>query len=140
MPDVDNLIYTKQQNLNTNASNETAYFLRLDLKNAHSQINLDTETSRHCNLNIVGGECTGTYRFITGFYGLIDMPAAFLKVMNYKLFGLNNKHCFLDDIIIAIRCSNEDHLNLVYECLKKLDEDNLRTKSHSKRNRTEKYR
>ena len=113
MPNVDNLIDTKQQNLNTNASNETAYFSGLDLKNAHSQINLDAETSRHCNLNIVGGECTGTYRFITGFYGLIDMPAAFLKVMNYRFFGLNIKHCFLDNINIAIRGSNEDHLKLV---------------------------
>ena len=69
-PNIYNLIGTIQQNLMTNASQETAYFSTLDLKYAYSQLNLDPETDRHCNFNIVIGEGTGTYRFITGFYGL----------------------------------------------------------------------
>ena len=117
---------TIQQNLNTNASQETAYFSTLDLKYAYSQLNLDPETAKHCNFNIVSGEGTGTYRFIIGFYGLTDMPAAFQKVMDYTLVGLKNTHCFLDDMIIVSRGSKEDHLKLVYKCLKKLDDDNLR--------------
>ena len=32
----------------------------------------------------------------------------------------------MDDIIIVSRGSKEEHLKLVYECLKKLDEGNLR--------------
>ena len=83
MPNIDNLIDTIQQNLNTNASQELAYFSTLDLKYAYSQLNLDPETPRHCNLNFVSGEGTGTYLFITGFYGLTDMPAAFQNVMDY---------------------------------------------------------
>ena len=79
MPNIDNLIDTIQQNLNTTASQETAYFSTLDLKYAYSQLNLDTETAQHCNFNIISGEGIGTYPFITGFYGLIDMPAAFQK-------------------------------------------------------------
>ena len=67
MPNIDSLIDTVQQNLNTNASHETAYFSTLDLKYAYSQLNLDPETARHCNFNIISGEGTGTYRFITGF-------------------------------------------------------------------------
>ena len=67
MPNIDNLIETKQQHLNTSAPNETAYVSTLDLKYAYSQLNLDPETTRHCNLNIVSGEDTGTYRFITRF-------------------------------------------------------------------------
>ena len=126
MPNVDNLIDTVQQNINTNASQETAYFSTLDLKYAYSQLNLDPETARHCNFNIISGEGTGTYCFITGFYGLTDMPAAFQKVMDYTLVGLMNTHCFLDDIIIVSGGSKEDHLKLVYKCLKKLDDDNLR--------------
>ena len=126
MPNIDNQINTIQQNLNTNASQETAYFSTLDLKYAYSQFNLDPETARHCNFKIISGEGTGTYRFITGFYGLTDMPAAFHKVMDCTLVGLQNTHCFLDDIIIVSRCSKEEHLKLVYKCLKKLDEDNLR--------------
>ena len=46
--------------------------------------------------------------------------------MVYTLVGLNNTHCFLDDIIIVSRGSKDDHLNLVYN-FEKLDDDNLRT-------------
>ena len=118
MPNIDNLIDTIQQNLNTNASQETAYFSTLDLKYAYSQFNLDPETAWHCN--IISGEGTGTYRFITGFYGLTDMPATFQKVMDYTLVGLQNTHCFLDDTIIVSRGSEEEHLKLVYKNLKKI--------------------
>ena len=82
MPNINNSIDTIQQNLNTNASHEKAYFSTLDLKYAYSQLNLHLETARHCNFNIISGEGTGTYRFITGFYGLTDMPTAFQKVMD----------------------------------------------------------
>ena len=126
MPNIDNLIDTIQQNLYTNASQETAYFSTLDLKYAYSQLNLDQETARHCNFNIISREAICKYRFITGFYGLTDMPAAFQKVMDYTLVGLQNTPCFLDDIIIVSRGSKEEHLKLVYKCLEKLDEDNSR--------------
>ena len=125
MPNIDILIDTIQQNLNTSALQETAYFSTLDLKYTYSQLKLDLETPRHCNFNIISGERTGTYRFITGFYGLTDMPAAFRKVMDYTLVGFQNTYCFLDDIIVVSPGSKEDHLNLVSKRLKKLDEDNL---------------
>ena len=54
------------------------------------------------------------------------MPAAFQKVMDYRLVGLKNTNCFLDDIVIVSRGSKEDHFKLVYKCLKKLDDKNLR--------------
>ena len=47
MPNIDNLIETIQQNLNTSASQETAYFTTLDLKYAYSQLKLDPETAQH---------------------------------------------------------------------------------------------
>ena len=81
-PNFDYLIDTIQQILDTTASQETAYFSTLDLKYAYSQLYLEPETARHRNFNIISGEGTGTYRFITGFYGLTDMPAAFQKVMD----------------------------------------------------------
>ena len=96
------------------------------LKYAYSQPNLDPETARHCNFNIISGEGTGTYRFITGFYGLTDMTEAFQKVIDCTLVRLQNTHCFLEDVIKISRGSREEHLKLVYKCLKKLDEDNLR--------------
>ena len=69
---------------------------------------------------------TGTYRFKTGFYGLTDMPAKFQKAMDYRLIGLKNTFCFLDDILIVSKGSEEDPFKLVLDCLKKLDADNLR--------------
>ena len=126
MTNIDYLIDTIQQKLKTNASEETAYFSALDLKYTYSQLNLDPETARHCKFNIISGKGTGTYHFITGFYGLTDMPAATQKVMDHNLLGLNNTYCFLDDIMIVSRGSKEDHLKLVYKCLKNLDDDNLR--------------
>ena len=113
MPNMDNLVDTIQQNLNTNVSHETAYFSTLHLNYAYSQLNLDPETARHCNFNIRSGEVTGTYRGVTGFYGLTDMPAAFQKVKDYTIVGVDYTHCFLDDIIVSCG-SKEDHLKLVF--------------------------
>ena len=132
MPNIDNLIDTIQQNLKFKTKFKykritgDSIFFYLGFKYAYSQLNLDPETARHCNFNIISGEGTGTYRFITGFYGLTDMPPEFQKIMDYTLVGLQNTHCFLDDIIVVSRGSKEEHLKLVYKCLKKLDEDNLR--------------
>ena len=128
MPNTDNFIDRIQQNLNTNASQETAYFSTLDLNYAYGQLNLDPETTRHCYFNIVSGEGTGTYRFIAGFYGPTDMPAEFQKVMGYTLVGFKNTHCFWDDIIIVNRGSKEDHLKLVYKCLKETGRRSFKNK------------
>ena len=46
MPNIDNLKDTIQQNINTNASNEAAYFSSVDMKYAFIQLNVEPETSR----------------------------------------------------------------------------------------------
>ena len=111
------MIVTIRLKFNKIESVETAYFLTLDMTYVYSQLILDPEISRHCIFRIVSGECTGTYCFINGFYGLTDMPEAFQKVMDYNLVALNNTHCFLDDIIIVSRGAKEDNVNSVYKCL-----------------------
>ena len=55
----------------------TFYSSKIDLKYAYSQIPLHPQLQKHCNSNILGGEASGTYRFLNGFYGLTDMPATF---------------------------------------------------------------
>ena len=74
---------------------------------------------------MVGGDATGTYRFLTGFYGLTDMPAEFQKAIDCTLIGLKNTFAFLDDILIVSRGTKEEHLKLVYKCLKRLNDENL---------------
>ena len=56
---------------------------------------------------------TGTYCFKTGFYALTDLPAEFQKAIESTSAGLNNKFCFLDDILIVSRGRIENHLDLM---------------------------
>ena len=128
MPNIETLIDSISQIINDYKTEpaDKIYFSSIDLKYAYSQMNRHPETAKHCNFNIVIGDMTGTYRFKTGFYGLTDMPAEFQKPMDYTLIGLKNTFCFLDDILILSKGSEEDHFKLVLDCLKKLDADNLR--------------
>ena len=103
----------------------TLYFSKIDLKYAYSQVPLHEDTQKHGNFNILGGNATGTYRFKNGFYGLIDMPATFQKVMNFTLVNINSAHAFLDDIIIITKGSLSDHEKELDKVLTRLDKENL---------------
>ena len=54
------------------------------------------------------------------FFGHVDMPTEFQKAMDYALIGLKNNFCFLDDIVVISKGSEEDHFELVTKCLKKI--------------------
>ena len=83
-------------------------FSSLDLKNEYSQLKLCEQTSKQCNFSIVGGETTGTYRFLTGIYGLGDMPNEFQRVMDSLLKNIPFTNCYIDDILVASRGSLEE--------------------------------
>ena len=127
MPNVDELIDGVSQII-TSASEGSLFFTVLDLKYAYSQIKLTAETAKQCNFNIIGGIATGTYRFLTGFYGLADMPAEFQKAMDRTLNHAKNTFCFLDDILIVSKGEAKEHEKLVHNVLQKLDNENLALK------------
>ena len=54
------------------------------------------------------------------------MTAELQKAMDYALIGLTNTFFFPDDIIIASKGSEENHVKLVTDYLQQLDADNLR--------------
>ena len=54
------------------------------------------------------------------------MPAEFQKPMDYTLMGLKNTYCFLDDILIVSKRSLEEHKSYIMNCLRQLDDENLR--------------
>ena len=83
---------------------------------------------KQCNFTIVGGLAIGTYRFLTGFYGLAVMPAEFQKAMDRTLNIAKNTFCFLDDILIVSKGDEHEHEQLVTNALKKLDNENLALK------------
>ena len=101
MPNIEMLFDSISQHLTNTQKGQQAYFSTIHLEYAYSQLQLHKDAAKPCNFNIICGESTGTYRFKTGFYGLADMPAEFQKVTDYKIVGLENTYCFLDDIIIA---------------------------------------
>ena len=98
----------------------------LDPKIVYSHLHIHKDTAKHCNLNIICGKSTDTYRFKTRFYSLTDMPDEFQKAMDCTLVGLQNTYSFHDDIMIVSTGTESDHLSYVIKCLKKLDNDNLR--------------
>ena len=126
MPNIDSLIDSISQHINDFNLGDNDHFSTIDLNYGYSQLNLHPDTARHCNFKIFCGEFTGTYRFKTGFYDLTDLPAEFQKAMDYTLIGLTNTYCFRDDIIVVRKSSKELHNKYVYNCLRKLDADNLR--------------
>ena len=75
---------------------------------------------------MISGDITGTYRFQTGFYGLTDMSAELQKAMGYTLVGLMNTYCFQDKILIVSKGLEEENKQYVLNCLKRLNEENLR--------------
>ena len=99
-----------------------------NIKYAYSQIPLSKEASNQCKFNIVGGDVTSSYRFITGFYGLDDMPNEFQRIMDRLTEQLPNTHCYLDDILIATVGSEDEHKKLVINVLKTLDDEGLAIK------------
>ena len=114
MPNIHELIDNVALQI-SEKSNGRLWFHNLDLKNAYSQIKLCEQTSKQCNLSIVGGETTGTYQFLTGFYGLGDMPNEFQRVMDSLLKNIPFTNCYIDNILVASRGSLEEHKSIVYK-------------------------
>ena len=113
MPNIHELVDNVAAQI-TNDSVGEVWFTNLDLKNAYSQLALDKFTSNQCNFSIVGGDITGTYQFLTGFYGLGDMPNEFQRVMDSTLGSIPFTNCYLDDILISSKGSFLDHKAIVY--------------------------
>ena len=127
MPKVDELIDGVSQIITEN-KNSTLYFALLDSKYVYSQLKLAADTVKQSNFNIVGAKATGTYKFLTGFYGLADMPAEFQKAMDRTNYHAKNTFCFLDHIFIGSKGNESEHENLVETVPKKLNDENLALK------------
>ena len=100
----------------------------LDLKYAYSQFKLAADLARQFNVNIVRGNATGTYRFLTWFYGLADMSAEFQKAIDRTINQAENTFCCLDDNLIVSKRDESDHEKLVEKVLKTLNKENLTLK------------
>ena len=71
------------------------------------RIKLDEKTRNFGIFTVAGGEFTGYYRFLKGFYGLTDIPTIFQERIDKTL---EFKHAtLLDDIIIVTKRKIEEY-------------------------------
>ena len=122
MPNLDNLMEMIAERLDN--SNGEVWYSSVDLTYAYGQIPLHALTAKHCNFQIIGGESTGTYRFVTGFYGQFlwtVMPTDFQKVMDNLLARFREVLVFIDDILFVTKGTKSEHLTKVREILNVLD-------------------
>ena len=120
------LIDSVSQHLTETTKRSTSIFSTINLKYSYSQLEQHKDTAKHCNLNDIRGESTGSCAYKTDFRGLNDMTAKFQKAMDYTIIGFRNTFCFFDDIILVGTASESDHINYVVKCLKTPNENNLR--------------
>ena len=111
------------------SENGEAWFSSVDMTYAYGQVPLHLLTAKHCNFQIIVGESTGSYRFVTGFYGLSVMPTEFQKVMDMLLAKFREVFVFIDDILIVTKGTKSEHLDKVREILKTLDDAELQLKA-----------
>ena len=116
MPKLDNLLYMIAEKLDNEIGN--AWYSSVDMTYAHGQEPLHEFTAKHCNFQLIGGESTGTYQFVTGFYGLTVMPTEFHKVMDIVLAKFKEVFEFIDDLLIVTKRTKQDYLTKVREILK----------------------
>ena len=101
------------------------FYSSVDMKDAYGQIPLEASTAKHCNFQIIGGKSTGTYRFVTGHYGLTIMPTEFQIVMDLTLVNMDSTFVYIDDILIVTKGEKSVHMQKVREVLEVLDKANL---------------
>ena len=123
MPNLEHLVDLVAQQLD-NKEQEKALYTSLHMRYAYGQVPLEEETAKHCNFQIIGGKAIGTYRFITGFYGLTIMPTEFQKAMDKELANLQNTYVLL----ILTKVTKEKHFEAKKQVLKRLDNANVTLK------------
>ena len=76
MPNMEELISRISRKISEEQEGEI-WITKLDFDYAYGQIKLDDQTKNLCIFTVTGGEFTGYYRFLKGFFGLADIPTIF---------------------------------------------------------------
>ena len=86
---------------------------------AYGQLILSREARNLCIFAVTGGNFTGNYRFLKGFYGLADIPTIFQERIDQTLE--NKNPAWLDNIIVVTKGSKEEHMKELIDVLTKLE-------------------
>ena len=100
MPNMEELISRISRKISEEQEGEI-WITKLDFDYAYGQIKLNENTRNLSIFTVTGGEFTGYYRFLKGFYGLADIPTISQERIDRTL---EFKHpAGLDDIIIVTK-------------------------------------
>ena len=118
MPNMEELI-SRISRKKADGTADEIWISKFDLDYAYGQLILSRAARNLCIFAVTGGNFTGYYRFLKGFYGLADIPTIFQEKIDQKL---ENKHpAWLDDIIVVTKGSNEEHMKELIDVLTKLE-------------------
>ena len=118
MPNMEELISRISRKIADGPADEI-WTSKLDLDYAYGQLSLSREARNLCIIAVTGGNFTGYYRFLKGFYGLADIPTIFQEKIDQTL---ENKHpAWLDDIIVVTKGSKEQHKKELIDVLTRLE-------------------
>ena len=118
MPNMEELISRISRKIGDGPADEI-WISKFDLDYAYGQLKLSKKAMDLCIFAVTGGNFTGYYRFLKGFYGLADIPTIFQEKIDQTL---ENKHsAWLDDIIVVTKGSKQKHLEELTDVLSKLE-------------------
>ena len=91
----------------TDGEADEIWISKFDLGYAYGQLPLSKNASDISIFAVTGGNFTGYYRFLKGFYGLADIPTIFQEKIDQTM---ENKHpAWLDDILVVTKGTKEQH-------------------------------
>lgn len=98
-------------------------FSKLDLSQAYQQVELEEVSKLYTTI------CThkGLFKYERLPYGISTAPSKFKKIMENILLGIKNVVVFFDDILVTGR-NREEHIKILNEVLKRLDDVGLKVK------------
>ena len=116
MPNLEELISKISAEITKN--NGEIWMSKIDSEYAYGLAKLSKEAAKHCVFSIIGGDCTGYYRFKKDFHGLSDIPTVFQehvdKVLEFKT------PVWLNDIFCVTNGTIDEHEREIREVLNKL--------------------
>ena len=118
MPNMEELISRISRKIADGPADEI-WISKFDLDYAYGQLQLSKRAMDLCLFAVTGGNFTGYYRFLKGFYGLADIPTIFQEEIDQTL---ENKHpAWLDDIIVVTKGSKQKHMEELTDLLTRLE-------------------
>ena len=118
MPNMEKLI-SRTSRKTVDGPADEIWISKFDLDYVYGQLILSRAARNLCIFAVIGGNFTGYYRFLKGFYVLADIPTIFQEKIDQTL---QNKHlAWLDDIIVVTKGSKEEQTKELIDVLTKLE-------------------